>query len=68
VSVTEAVCLSDPEVPVIVNGYCPGGTLLAAVKVIKLEPKLLSGLVPKEAVTPVGRPDSERVTFPAKPF
>lgn len=54
-----------PEVPVIVTEVVPVAAELLAAKVTRLEP--LVGLVPKEAVTPLGRPEAASVTVPLKP-
>jgi hypothetical protein len=54
--------LSVPEVPVIVTVLLPAVAELLAVKVIPLLP--VAGLVLKVAVTPLGRPESARVTEP----
>ena len=55
-----------PDVPVMVSGYCPTGAELDTVNVKAL--LLVVGFVPKEAVTPVGRPEIERFTLPVKPY
>ena len=54
-----------PEVPVIVRLAVPGAAVLPAVRVSTLEPVV--GLVPNDAVTPVGSPDTASVTLPANP-
>jgi hypothetical protein len=59
------VAVSVPDVPVIVTEDVPAVAVLAAVKVMMLAPVV--GLVPKAAVTPVGRPVAASVTLPAKP-
>jgi hypothetical protein len=60
------VWLSAPEVPVTVTVDVPVVAVLLAVKVrILVE---VVGLVPKVAVTPLGRPEAESVTEPVKPF
>jgi hypothetical protein len=59
--------VSDPEVPVIVTVTGPPTVAeLAAVSVSTLGP--VAGLVPNDAVTPLGNPLAERVTPPLKPF
>ena len=63
-SVVVAVCV--PEVPVIVSGYGPAATELDAVRVKVLLP--VAGLGEKEAVTPVGRPETDRFTLPVNPY
>ena len=64
--VSVVVAVRAPEVPVMVRGYCPIATELDAVRVRTL--LLVVGLVEKEAVTPVGRPETERLTLPANPY
>jgi len=59
-----AVCV--PEVPVIVRLYCPRVAVLLATRVRVLFPVVALG--EKDAVTPLGRPDIERVTFPVNPY
>jgi hypothetical protein len=55
-----------PYVPVIVSGYCPTAAVLLAVNVSVLFPVV--GFGEKEAVTPVGSPDTERFTLPVNPY
>jgi hypothetical protein len=55
-----------PEAPVMVTVELPGAAEVVAAKVMTLE--LVVGLVPKLAVTPVGRPVAVSVTLPVKPF
>jgi len=55
-----------PDVPVRVAVYCPTGAELLAVNVRVLLPVV--GLAVKDAVTPVGSPDTERVTLPVNPY
>lgn len=62
--VVEAV--SVPEVPVTVTVAAPTDALALAVSVKTLE--LLTGLVAKLAVTPLGRPDAVSVTLPTNPL
>ena len=62
--VVVAVCL--PEAPVMVALYCPRVAELLAVKVTVLFPVV--GFGEKDAVTPLGRPDAERVTLPVNPY
>ena len=59
------VCVSVPEVPVIVTEAVPVVAVLLAVNVTTLVEVV--GLVPKAAVTPAGKPEAERVTLPVKP-
>ena len=46
--------------------YCPRLAELLAVRVTVLLPFV--GFGEKDAVTPLGRPDAERVTLPVNPF
>jgi hypothetical protein len=62
--VVDAVRL--PEVPVMVKEYCPTAAELFAVSVNVL--KLVAGFGEKEALTPLGNPDAERLTLPVNPF
>ena len=55
-----------PEVPVTVTVAAPVVAVLAAVRVRVLVPVVLVGL--KLAVTPLGRPEADRLTDPVKPF
>ena len=66
VSEMVVVCVNDPEVPVTVIVLVPVVAVLLAVKVSTLVDPV--GLVPKEAVTPLGRADVDSVTDPLKPF
>src|SRR5258708_5875169 len=61
-----AVCVSDPDVPVMVTVAGPVVAVEPAVNVITLVPEV--GLVLKTGVTPRGSPEAERVTLPVKPF
>ena len=61
-----AVPVRAPDFPVIVTLYCPRLTELLAVSVSKLDPVV--GFGEKDAVTPLGRPEAERVTLPVNPF
>jgi hypothetical protein len=54
-----------PEVPVIVMGNAPTAAVPAAVKVRVLVVAVVLGL--KDAVTPVGRPEADKLTLPLKP-
>jgi hypothetical protein len=70
VSVTVVLFTVLPEVPVTVIGYVPVAVFEATVKVssdVPL-PGAEMGLVPKPAVTPVGRADADKVMAPLKPF
>ena len=63
-----AVALIDPDVPVIVTVALPTVALaLATIVICALEPEL-TGFGVKNAVTPLGKPLTENVTFPVKPF
>src|SRR5437762_1644806 len=63
------VCLSVPEVPVIVTVDIPVAAVLQAVSVKVLILCVgVVGFVLNDAVTPFGRPDAAKVTFPVKPF
>ncbi len=66
VSDIEVVLIKLPEVPVMVTGKVPVVAVLLAVSVKVLEPAVLAGL--KEAVTPLGKPDADKLTLPVKPF
>jgi hypothetical protein len=55
-----------PEVPVMVNVVVPGEAVLAAINVTVLEP--VAGFGEKEAVTPLGSPETLRFTVPVKPY
>ena len=65
--VSERVVAFDklPDVPVIVNATIPMAAVLLAVSVNVLVLAVLLGL--NAAVTPVGRPDADRLTLPLKP-
>ena len=65
VRLTVVVLVSDPEVPVMVTVTVPAAALALAVNVSVLV--VLVGLGLKAAVTPLGRPEAERVTLPLKP-
>jgi hypothetical protein len=55
-----------PDVPVIVSVAVPVAAVALAVNVSVL--LLVAGLGLNAAVTPLGKPDAERVTLPLKPF
>jgi hypothetical protein len=55
-----------PDVPATVTVTVPVAAAALAVKVKVL--LLVAGLVLKLAVTPLGKPDADKVTFPLKPF
>jgi len=55
-----------PDVPVIVTVALPVVAVLLAVSVNVLVVAVLLGL--NDAVTPLGRPEADRLTLPVKPF
>ena len=55
-----------PEVPVMVSVLVPTLAVLLAVRVSVLVPVVEAG--ENEAVTPLGRPDTERFTLPVNPY
>jgi len=55
-----------PDVPVTVTVTVPVAAVLLAVSVNVLVLAVLLGL--NEAVTPLGRPDADKLTLPLKPF
>jgi hypothetical protein len=59
------VSVRVPEVPVMVSVLVPTLAVLLAVRVSVLVPVVEVG--EKEALTPLGRPDRERFTFPVNP-
>ena len=65
VSETDVVVVSEPDVPVIVTVEVPVVALAPAVKVSVL---VLPEKALKDAFTPLGRPEADRVTLPLKPF
>lgn len=60
------VSVRSPEVPVMVSVLVPAVAVLLAVSVRVLFPVVEVG--EKEAVTPLGKPDSERFTLPLNPY
>jgi hypothetical protein len=68
VTVNAIVVVADklPLVPVIVTVAAPVTAALLAASVNTLDP--VAGLVPNDAVTPLGRPLAESVTLPLNPF
>ena len=54
-----------PEVPVIVSALVPSVAEPLAARVMMLNP--VAGLGANDAVTPLGRPDTERFTLPVNP-
>src|SRR5690348_7815719 len=65
VSEMVVVCVSDPDVPVIVIVLVPVVAELLAVNVRTLVDVV--GFVPNDAVTPLGRAEFESVTDPVNP-
>lgn len=63
-SVVEFVML--PDTPVMVTVAVPAVAVLLAVKVNVLVPVALLGL--NDALTPLGRPEADRLTLPLNPF
>jgi len=55
-----------PDVPVMVTVAVPVVAVLLAVSVRTLLPVV--GFVPKDAVTPLGKPEAARVTLPLNPL
>jgi len=66
VSVSVAFAVWLPETPLIVTVTFPFVAVALAVNVSVLV--LVAGLGSKDAVTPLGNPEAENVTFPLKPF
>ena len=66
VKVTAVVCFKPPDVPVIVTVAVPVVAVSAAISVNVLE--VLAGFGLNAAVTPLGRPEAEKVTLPLKPY
>src|SRR5260370_30801259 len=62
-----AECVKVPEVPVMVAEYVAVAAVLLAVRVRTLVLVALRGLK-AEAVTPLGRPETDRATLPVKPY
>ena len=62
VRATLVVSVMEPEVPVMVIVVMPTVAVLLAASVSTLDP--VAGLVPNAVVTPLGKPDAARVTFP----
>jgi hypothetical protein len=60
------VAFSDPDVPVIVIVLIPNSAELLAVSTSIVEPML--GLGVSDAVTPLGNPDTVRLTLPENPY
>ena len=60
------VCVNDPDVPVIVSGYCPAVAEFVAYR--KSELLEVVGFVAQSAVTPAGNPETDNTTLPVKPY
>lgn len=60
------MALRLPDVPVTVTVLCPTVAELLAANVSMLLPVV--GFGTKDAVTPLGRPDTERLTLPLNPY
>ncbi len=60
------LCDKLPETPVTVTLKVPSAAVLLAVSVNVLVLAVLLGL--NDAVTPLGRPDADKLTLPLKPF
>jgi hypothetical protein len=61
-----ALFFKAPEAPLMVTVDVPVLAVLLAVRVNVLAPVVGFGL--NDAVTPLGNPDAERLTFPLNPF
>ena len=66
VRVIEAVCVKVPDVPAMVAVTVPTLAALLALSVIVLV--VMAGLGLNDAVTPLGRPEADKLTLPLKPF
>jgi len=64
--VTVVVLVNPPDVPVTVTVTVPVAAVLLAVRVNVLVLAVLLGL--NDAVTPLGRPDADKLTLLLKPF
>jgi len=60
------VLVRPPDIPVMVTEAVPVAAVLLAASVNVLVLVVLLGL--NEAVTPLGRPDADKLTLPLKPF
>jgi hypothetical protein len=67
-SVTVAVCVSAPLVPVIVSVELPVGVLPVVVTVSVEVPDPLTEAGENDGVAPLGRPLTLRLTEPVNPF
>jgi len=68
IRLSDALCVSVPEVPVIVSGYVPAVVPEVVVMVITDIPELVSAGGVKVAVAPLGSPDTLKFTMPLNPF
>ena len=66
VNVSDVALTRVPDVPVMVTVKVPVAAVPVAVSVSVLVPAVLAGL--KEAVTPLGKPEADRLTPALKPF
>jgi len=66
VTVTVALLLRLPAVPVTVNVNVPSAAVLVADKVKRL--LVVAGFVPKLALRPLGKPDATKFTLLLNPF
>jgi hypothetical protein len=66
VSATVVVFVKLPEVPVMVTVTVPMLAVLFAVSVNMLA--VFAGFGLNDAVTPLGRPEADKATFPLNPF
>ena len=60
------LCAKLPDVPVIVTVTVPAVAVLFAVSVKVLV--VVAGFALNDAVTPLGKPDADKLTLPLKPF
>jgi hypothetical protein len=67
-SVTVAVCVSDPLVPLMVRTGLPAGVEADVVTVMVDVPEPVTEAGLKDAVAPAGKPVALRATTPVKPF
>jgi hypothetical protein len=63
---TVVVLVKLPDMPVTVTVAAPVAAVLLTVSVNVLALAVLLGL--NDAVTPLGRPDADKLTLPVKPF
>lgn len=66
-SVTDAVCVSVPSVPVIVSGYDPAATEAVVATAIVVVPDVVTVAGVKVAVAPFGKPATLNETVPVYP-